>query len=94
MYRVAHHAEYIALTLVDMHGQPLIGKAGIVIFSAIVQLPDRRYMMALPYEAIPPTRHATIVGRAVVPVTDLMHVATGPKLARAGTQMGNWYRRS
>src|SRR5581483_7941143 len=74
---VADHAEDVALALVDVHGDALVGEAEVVLGAAVVQLADRGDVVALRREPVAPAGDAAVVGGTVVPVADVVDVAAG-----------------
>ena len=70
-------AQDVAHAVHDVEGIDLLGEADVVLLAAEVELADGIHAMALAPEAVAPARHAAVIGTAVVPVADLVDVATG-----------------
>ena len=75
---VAHQPLHVAEALDDVHRHDLLGEAVVVArASAKMQLADRHDAMTRPAQRVMPARYRAVVGVAVVPEADLVHITPG-----------------
>ena len=74
---VAHAAQQVAEPFHHVQRLDLVAEAVVVGAAAEVQLADRIDGKSLAAQVMAPARHAAVVGHAVVPAADFVHVAAG-----------------
>ena len=75
--RIAHRSPHLSDTFVEMHGMMLSVEARGTAIIYIVQLADRFYAHVPGLQARAPAGHAAVVAHRVVPVADVVDVASG-----------------
>ena len=81
---VAHAAQQVADPLHHVQRLDLVSEAVVVGAAAKMQLADRVDGEPLAAQVMAPARHAAVVGNAVVPEADLVHVAAGGQRGALG----------
>src|SRR6516164_235351 len=82
--RIAHRSPHLSNPFGKMHGMMLAVEAGRIMAIAVVQLADGFDPHVCGLQARAPAWHAAVVAHRIVPVADLMDVASGRQTCTRG----------